>query len=172
MGSLASHWIFAIFHRGDACIDIYQRVVGHHALVHTVERDVVAVRREVLALFDAPLAAVYGFTEDDVLARVGAEQDGLVIVFSTSNIDVAVIFANNKQAVLDGAVEGIGHGNLFHIQFAVVEGDNAMFSRDIELVFTNPLVARKSFDVATQCRGNLRQRAEDGGFRRFSISNH
>ena len=67
----ACHRIADIVHFAYPCGDVYQRVLRHHAFVHAVEGEQVALRTPVSSFADAELVAVYALPAYDAVGFVG-----------------------------------------------------------------------------------------------------
>ena len=146
VGSTAGHRIFDVFNGRDGRSGVHERVILHHALVHAVESDVVAVRGDVLALVDTPFAAVNRFAEDDMLARVGTEQYGLEAVQRTLH-EHAFVVLDDEQLVLDVLVNHVVRIHLVERlcgDFAFQHGEGFVVTWEIEGVRVNPFVAERT----------------------------
>ena len=149
VGVAACHGVFHVLHRGNGRAGVDKRIVLHHALVHAVEGDIVAVGGDVLALVDAPLAAVHTLTEGDVFARVGTDEDGLVAVLYALHKDPVVIL-DDEEFVLHRLVDDLLH---IHIgegvggETVLADGDQPLVAGEVEGVGIHPLETAYLLDV-------------------------
>ena len=105
------HRVFVGIRGGNACRDVHLRIVGHHALVHAVESQLLSVGTPEGALCDAELVAVHGFAIHQVVAAVGG--DGHVLPVCRG--DVQVMLPHVGQILGAGReVLQAGVGRAFH----------------------------------------------------------
>ena len=92
----SGHGILAGIGGGNPRGDVHLRIVGHHALVHTVKGQQLSVRAPKRAFDDAELVAVYGLAIHEVVASVLGHGDGFsVFPFD----DIQVLFPHESQVV-------------------------------------------------------------------------
>ena len=143
MGGAAGHRVLDVFDRRDGRAGVHERIILHHALVHAVEGDEVAVRRDVLALVDAPFAAMHRLAKDNVLACVGAEQHRFETVQGTFHKHPFVIL-DNKHLMFDVLFNDIIPIHLVESgggDFAVHHADRLVVAREVKGIGIKPLIA-------------------------------
>ena len=92
----SGHGILAGIGGGNPRGDVHLRIVGHHALVHTVKGQQLSVRAPKRAFDDAKLVAVYGLAIHEVVASVLGHGDGFsVFTFD----DIQILFPHESQVV-------------------------------------------------------------------------
>ena len=113
---LAGHRVLDGLDSGDAGADVYERVVGYHRLVHTVEAELAAVGTPEGTLADAKLVSVDGLAVYDFAAAVVAELDRLAAACG-GDVEIVVLIvgeiARRTGVVLPGdrAVKGAALGD-------------------------------------------------------------
>ena len=93
VAGFACHRIFGRQQGGYACVDVDQGIVGHHALVHTVEGQLLSVGTPECAFIYSELVAVYRLGVNNVVAAVSGYLAGYA--FSVGHIKVVVLDEGN-----------------------------------------------------------------------------
>ena len=171
MRGAAGHRVLDVLDRCDGRAGVHERVILHHALVHAVEGDVVAVRGDVLAFVDAPLAAVHRFAEHDVLTRVGTEQHGFEAIQRTLH-EYAFVVLDDKHLMLDVLVDDIVPIDFVECccgDFAFQNVYGFVVAREVEGVGVEPFVAVRTGNLVRflRCGGE-----EDSLFAAFGVHQH
>ena len=94
MACFARHRIFYRRFCGNACVDVNERIVGNHALVHAVESQTLSVGTPECAFIYSEFIAVYALSVNNLPASVGCKLSGFA--FAVGNKQVVILYKSNS----------------------------------------------------------------------------